>query len=58
MTDVDKIVVVGAILFLLGAAYVVGVYAFAVEYLLPATVLYLLLALLLVGRILTQKEND
>lgn len=58
MTDVDRIVVVGFVLILLGAAYVVGVYAFAVEYLLPATVAYLLVALLLVGRLLTQKEND
>lgn len=58
MADPEKLGVALFILVVLGASYVVAVYAFADEYLLPATLVYLVVAVVLVGRLLTQKANE
>lgn len=57
MADVERLVVAGFILLLLGASYLFAVAAFAAEYLLPATAAYLLVAVALVLRVVTRKEN-
>lgn len=58
MTDVDKLVVATVILVLLGGSYVVAVATFATDYLVAATLAYVVVALALLGRILTKTEND
>lgn len=57
MTDLEKFGVAAFVLAFLGASYVAAIYAFASVYLVPATVLYLVVAAVLLVRILTEKEN-
>jgi hypothetical protein len=57
MADPDRLVVAGFILLLLGLSYIAAVAAFATAYLVPATVVYLLVATVLLLRILTRSEN-
>lgn len=57
MTDLEKLGVATFVLVFLGASYVAAIYAFASVYLVPATVLYLVVAVGLLARILTEKEN-
>ncbi|ERH10281.1 MAG: hypothetical protein J07HX64_02053 [halophilic archaeon J07HX64] len=56
-TDVDRLVITGLVLLLLGLSYVAAVVAFASAYLLPATVAYLLVAVALLSRVLAGREN-
>jgi len=55
--DIDRLVAVGAVVFLLGLSYVVTVLVVAPGWVLPATGAYLLVAAALLGRLLTDKEN-
>ena len=58
MTAVDRLVVAGFLLLLLGISYLAAVATLATELLLPATAAYLLVTAVLLLRVLTRKEND
>ena len=58
MTDVDRLVVVGFVLLLLGGSYLFAVFAVASEFLPVATISYLVVAVALVLRIVTESENS
>lgn len=58
MTAVDRLVVAGFLLLLLGISYLAAVATLATGLLLPATAAYLLVAAVLLLRVLTRKEND
>ena len=52
MTDPERLAVATFVLLLLGGSYVAAVSAFAGEYLLVATIAYLLVAVVLLSRLL------
>lgn len=58
MSDTDKLAVAGFILLFLGLSYLFAVAALAPRYLIPATAGYLLVAVLLILRVMTKKENE
>jgi len=58
MVNPEKLGVAAFILLFLGGSYLAAVWAFASTYLIPATIAYLVVAVLLVARLLTEKEND
>lgn len=58
MTDIDRLVIGGFLLLLLGISYVAAVAVLARSLLVPATAGYVLVAALLLLRVLTRKEND
>ena len=58
MVDREKLGVAVFVLVFLGGSYVAAIYAFANAYLIPATLAYVLVAVVLIGRLLTQKENE
>ena len=53
MADRERLAVAGFILLLLGASFLVLLVEFATAYVLPAAVVYALLAIVLVYRVLT-----
>ena len=58
MTAVDRLVVAGFLLLLLGISYLAAVATLATGLLLPATAAYLLVTAVSLLRVLTRKEND
>jgi uncharacterized membrane protein len=55
--DIDRLVVAGFVLLLLGLSYIAVVAAFAARYLVPATAAYLAVATALLARLLRGGEN-
>lgn len=53
----DRLVVAAFVLLLLGASFLVFLTAFAIEYALPAAMVYVVLAVLLLRRVLTKGKT-